>query len=322
MPATITHAFFAKDVYDILPEDITEKVDLDRLKTFAQSADSFMFYNLFSIIPGKEIRKFQGYFHENNTQDFSITLLKYIKYNNINDVDTYTYLVGTICHYALDSTIHPYVVYKTGRFDKKKPSTYKYNNIHAFMEAYIDNDMVRRRMKCNPYKFDFINYCFDTKPFSKDLSKSINYTYYHVFKRRGMSDIYYKSIKQMKWALRLFRKDRYGIKKFIYQLVDTFTPRSAYRFEAISYHYPLKDVHNYLNNDHQIWRHPCIYKKTSTESFIDLYLKAIQMAKELIYQSFAYLDGEDVDLKEVFTNLSYITGLDCNEKKELKYFEF
>ena len=63
MPATITHAFFAKDVYDILPEDITEKVDLDRLKTFAQSADSFMFYNLFSILPGKEIRKFQGYFH-------------------------------------------------------------------------------------------------------------------------------------------------------------------------------------------------------------------------------------------------------------------
>lgn len=322
MPATITHAFFAKDVYDILPEDLTNKIDLDRLKTFGQSVDSLMFYNLFSIFPGKDIRKFQGYFHDNNSQDFFINLLKYIKYKKVNDIDTYTFLVGFICHYALDSTVHPYVVYKTGKFDKKNPSTYKYNNIHAFMEAFIDNDMVRRRMKCNPYSFNFTKYCFDTKPFSKDLENTINHTFYNTFKIRGMGHIYYKSLKQMKWALRLFRKDRFGIKKFFYQLADTFTPRRCYRFEAISYHYPLKDVHNYLNNDHTMWRHPCIYKKTSTESFIDLYLKAIQMAKELIYESFSYLDGEDIDLKEVFTNLSYITGLDCNEKKELKYFEF
>ena len=322
MPATITHAFFAKDIYDILPEDITEKIDLQRLKMFSQSTDSLMFYNLFSILPGKDIRKFQGYFHTNNSQEFFITLLKYIKYHKINDIDTYTYLVGMICHYALDSTIHPYVVYKTRRFDKRKPSTYKYNNVHAFMETYIDNDMVRRRMKCNPYKFDFIRYCFDTRPFSHDLDKVINYTFYHTFKIRGMSKIYYKSIKQMKMALRLFRKDRYGIKKFIYQLADTFTPRSCYRFEAISYHYPLVDTHNYLNNDHKTWRHPCIYDLTSEESFIDLYLKTIQEAKELIYSSFAYLNNEDIDLTTVFTNKSYVTGLDCNDKKELKYFEF
>ena len=322
MPATITHAFFANDVYDILPDEIAEKLDLQRLKMFGQSADSFMFYNLFSLLPGKEIRKFQGYFHEHDSQTFFITLLKYIKYNQIDDIDTYTYLVGTICHYVLDSTIHPYVVYKTGKFDKKKPNTYKYNNIHAFMETFIDNDMVRRRFKCNPYTFNFINYCFDTKPFSKDLEKAINYTFYNTFKRRGMSKIYYKSLKQMKWALRLFRKDRFGIKRFIYQLVDTFTPRRCYRFEAISYHYPLKDIHNYLNNDHQTWRHPCIYDQTSDESFIDLYLKALAEAKKIVYTSFDYLNGEDIDLTKTFTNKSYITGFDCKDKKELKYFEF
>ena len=80
MPATITHAFFAKDVYDILPEDLTNKIDLDRLKTFGQSVDSLMFYNLFSVFPGKDIRKFQVYFHDNNSQDFFINLLKYQNY--------------------------------------------------------------------------------------------------------------------------------------------------------------------------------------------------------------------------------------------------
>lgn len=322
MPATVTHAFFAKDIYDILPEGLNEKIDLERLKMFSQSTDSLMFYNLFSLFPGKNIRKFQKYYHTNDSQAFFINLLKYIRKHNIDDIDVYTYLIGAICHYSLDSIVHPYVIYKTGRFNKKNPNAYKYNNAHAFMEVFIDNDMIKRRCKCNPYKFDITGYCFNIKPFSSDLEKTINYTFYHTFKLRGMSKIYYKSLKQMKTALRLFRKDSYGIKKFIYQLVDTFTPRWAYRFEAISYHQPLKDKYNYLNNDHKLWRHPAIYDLTSNESFIDLYLKALAEAKELIYASFEYLSGDNIDLTKVFTNKSYITGLDCNDKKELKYFEF
>ena len=98
MPATITHAYFAKDytvlrrdidinnhmhnlnyldmAYDILPEDISKKLDLGLVKTFSQSVDSLKFYNLFSLHSGKKIRKFQGYFHHNQSQEFFINLLK------------------------------------------------------------------------------------------------------------------------------------------------------------------------------------------------------------------------------------------------------
>ena len=51
-------------------------------------------------------------------------------------------------------------------------------------------------------------------------------------------------------------------------------------------------------------------------------LKAIKQAKTIICASFDYIDGKDIDLEKIFTNLSYITGLNCDEKKELKYFEF
>ena len=34
------------------------------------------------------------------------------------------------------------------------------------------------------------------------------------------------------------------------------------------------------------------------------------------------LDGKDIDLEKIFDNTSYVTGLNCCEKKELKYFEF
>ena len=322
MPATVTHAFFAKDVYEILPENISEYMDIDKCKMYGQSVDSLYFYNLFSILPGKNIRKFQGYFHFNQSQEFFLNVLRYMRDNEIRDVDTCSFLLGFICHYALDSTLHPYIVYKTGIFNKRRPSTFKYNNVHTFMETFIDNDMIKRRLKTNPYKFDITGFCFDIGPFSKSLKQTIDYAFYNTFKLRDMSSIYYKSLKQMKYSIDLFRRDPSGYKKFIYKLVDSFTSRNTFRFEAISYHYPLGDRHNFLNSNHSLWRNPCVYDVTSNESFVDLYLKSIKLAKVLVCASFDYLNGKDIDLEMIFDNTSYVTGLNCNDKKELKYFEF
>ena len=322
MPATAAHAFFAKDVYDILPNDIKENLNVSRIKMFAQSTDSLMFYNLLSIIPGKKIRMFQKQFHRNQTQEFFINLLKYIKESEKKDKDTLSFLYGFITHYALDSTIHPYIFYKTGYFDKSKPNSYKYNNIHTFMETFIDNDMIRRRYKTNPYKFNFSKFCFDIKPFSNNLNQTINYTFYNTFKIKNMDKIYYKSLKQMNFFIKYFRQDKYGIKKNIYKFFDSFTSQRTFRLEALSYHYPLNDRHNFLNLNNKMWRNPTTYDLTSTESFVDLYLKAIKISKILICASFDYLNDKDIDLEKIFDNTSYVTGLNCESKKELKYFEF
>lgn len=323
MPATITHAYFAKDVFDILPEKIKNKINCSRIKMFGQSMDSLMFYNLFSLLPGKKVRDFSHYFHKNKSQDFFINTINYIKENNLkDDIDVASYLAGTICHYVLDSTIHPYVIYKTGNFDKKQPNTYKYNNVHLFMETFIDNDMIKRREKSNPYKFPIGRFCFNTKSFSNDLNSVIDYGFKKTFDINNMSKIYFKSVKQMKRSLILFRKDSTGFKKNFYKLVDTFTSKKTFRFEAISYHYPLKDKHNFLNSNHKLWRNPTTYNLTSTESFVDLYLKSIKLAKVLICASFDYINGKNIELEKIFINNSYVTGLNCDLNKELKYFEF
>ncbi len=322
MPATAVHAFFANDVYDILPRDYKDKLNISRCRMFSQSTDSCLFYNLFSILPGKKIRLFQNYFHNNQTQEFFINVLRYIKDNDIKDVDTYSFLFGFITHYVLDSTLHPYIIYKTGYFDKNNKKTYKYNGIHHFMESFLDNDMIQRRTNINPYEFNISKYCFDISPFSKELCDTINYSFYNTFYIKDMSKIYYKSLKQMKYSIRLFRQDRFGIKKFFYKLLDSFTSIKTFRLEAISYHYPLDDKHNFLNLNNSSWRNPCIYDLSSNESFIDLYLKSIRNAKTLVCACFDYLNGRDIDLEKVLDNKSYITGINCDEKKELKYFEF
>ncbi len=323
MPATVTHAYFAKDVLDILPEDIQKRISCSRIKTFGQSMDALMFYHMFSFHPGKKIRQFARYFHRNQSQEYFIHLINYIKTNHLEtDSDVCSYLAGMICHYVLDSTIHPYVYYKTGCFNRKDPSTYKYNNVHTFMETFIDNDMISRREKNSPYSFPIGKFCFDTRPFSSSLNVIIDASFDRTFHLKNMSKTYYQALTDMKHALVLFRRDPLGWKKFCYQLIDTFTPRNVFRFEAVSYHYPLKDRHNFLNTNHSLWRNPTTYDMTSTESFVDLYLKAIKLAKVLICASFDYISGKDIELDKIFLNKSYVTGLDCNMDKELKYFEF
>lgn len=323
MPATAVHAYFAQDLNDILPKEIKNKLDVNRLRMFGQSTDSLMFYNLFSILPGKKIRNFQKYFHTNKTQEFFVNLINYIKENDYTeDIDVNSFLVGTICHYVLDSTVHPYIYYKTGYFNKNDKSTYKYNNVHTFMENFLDNDMIKRRESINPYKFNISKFSFDTSKFSNELKDTIKYTFKETFDVDNMDKIYYKSLKQMRNSIFIFRQDKYGIKKFFYKLADTFTSKRVFRFEAISYHYPLNDRHNFLNENHKLWRNPCDYSLTSGESFLDLYLRALKLAKVMICASFDYINGKDIELEKVFVNKSYITGLDCELDKELKYFEF
>ncbi len=323
MPATITHAYFAQDVYDILPENIQKNIDCPRMRMFGQSMDALMFYRLFRPLPGKKIRNFSQYFHRNQSQQYFLCLINYIKENHFeSDGDVCSYLAGMICHYVLDSTVHPYVFYKTGNFQKDIPNTYRYRNLHEFMETFIDNDMVKRRCNIHPYRFPIGKFCFQLSPFSKKLNSTIRYSFEDTFHYHHMDTIYYQALIQMKHALVLFRRDPLGWKKFCYKLVDSFTSKKAFRFEAISYHYPLIDRHHFLNSEHFLWRNPTTYTITSTESFLDLYLKSIKLAKVLICASFDYIHGKNIELDKLFINSSYVTGLDCNLDKDLKYFEF
>lgn len=323
MPATITHSYFVKDVYDVLPDSIIKVIDIDKAKMFGQGFDPLMFYNLISIFPGKKIRNLHHYCHDNKTQLFFINMLRIMKEKKlIDDKECISFLFGFICHYVLDSNVHPFVIYKTGKMIKHKKNTYKYNNMHETMEVFIDNDMVRRREKINPYNFRLDKFCFNIKDFSINLDYLIDNTFYKTYNVKNMSYYYYKSLIQMKNALFFLRRDKYGIKKFIYKIVDTITPKGTFRFEAVSYHYTLEDRHNYLNANNSLWRNPTTYSITSTESFIDLYMKSIKEAKKIMENSYNYLHGKSINLENVFTNKSFITGLDCELKKELKYFEF
>ena len=325
MPSTVTHAYFANDLYDILPIGLKKLLmdDKQRLRLFAQSTDPFIFYNLLKK-KDQKVRDFQNYFHQNKTREFFINLVNYIKYNNYyQNSEVMAFLYGFIAHYALDTKVHPFVYYKTGNFIEDDPTTYKYRNKHICMETFIDNYMIKQKENINPYNFKFYNFTFDLTPFSKELKEVIDYAFKETFNFDNFSTYYYKSLKDMYYSLKYLRYDKYGLKMFAYKTVDKFTSPKTFKFQAVSYHTPLKDNFNYLNANHSPWVHPTLKREKHHESFIELYSIALHDAKKIITDVNSYLkDTKKINLRTVFKNYSYLTGKDCNNKNNLKYFEF
>lgn len=293
------------------------------MRMFAQSTDPFIFYNL-PFKKGEKTRDFQHYFHTNKSQEFFINLVNYIKYNDYyQNSEIMAFLYGFISHYVLDSTIHPFIIYKTGVFDKNNEDTFKYQGGHTLMENFLDNYLIKQREHITPYEFKFYDFCFDFTKFSKELVEVINYAFKETFNFDNFGTYYQKALKDMYFYLKYFRYDKYGIKMKIYKGVDKLTRPITFKLQTISYYTPLKDDKNYLNNNHTIWYNPVSKKDKHKESFVELYSISLFKTKNIIRDVNSYLKGnEKINLKKVFDNSSYLTGKNCNNKNIMKYFEY
>ena len=320
MPCTFTHALFSEEIY----KNIKDFCDFEDLKTFSQGPDPFSFYNLVNIKSGEKYRTLGSYIQNNKTKDFFINLITYIKTNNLqNNKQVMSFLYGFICHYYLDKTTHPYIIYKSGKFNLKDKKTYKYNNKHHEVEVYIDNYFIHNYKLKNYKKFKIHEFSFNNKPFSKELQETIDKTFYNTYKIKYISKIYEKSLKQMKNFYKYFRYDTTKIKKILYSIIDFITPIQIPKLKITSYNVILNNNSYYLNLDKKIWNHPTNKFETYNYSFNELYLiskkdclYAIKEVNRVLYENKTIKI-----LDKVFLNLSYSTNKDCKLKFKKQYFE-
>lgn len=326
MASSITHAYFILDVYDRLGLKSRELLvrHKELLKTTAQSMDVLFFYNLMNFKKGKEMRDFGEYFHRHRVYPFFETLIHYIKYNHFQyDPEVMSFLYGMLSHYVLDRTVHPYVIYRTGVYDKKNPSTYKYNQLHGEMESYFDNYLVMVRENQLPWKKKCHQFYCTVNDFGPGLQEVMDFTYREVWGIENFHTYYLTAIKQMRVFSRVFRYDPYGWKRRFYQVVDAICPKCLLRKEPLSYRMSMKSHAWFLNLEHQKWYHPCDKRTHSTKSLIELYTQALDETVEMIRSINQYLYyNKKVNLKRIIGNCNYTTGKDCDRQKELKNFEF
>lgn len=323
MPSITTHRLFGLDVLNKLPNNIKENIDKDIYTVFCQSFDNFFYYNLISFKKGKSIREFGRYCHKNKTQEYFINIIKYIKDNNLeNNSDCLSYLYGSITHLVLDSTMHPYVFYKTGVFKKNDITSYKYNGLHTKLEAMLDKYFYELKFNKQYNSYPHYKYNFPKINFSCELKNIVNHSFKTTFNKNNMANIYYKSYNQGRFIFKYGVFDKYGVKRKLYQLIDILRPQKYKKNLYVSSY--IKEINiNYLNHCKSSWY--C----SATENYInfsvdELYNVAISKAIKIIKKLDKLLQIEDniIKYRNLIPDISYISGKNIKDKYKMHIFEF
>lgn len=317
MPATYVHHAFSEDVFKVLNNDTQDRLgdSKDLFNLFGKSFDVFYF-----IKP-----KYGYYAHGNNSNLYFKNIVKFIKNNSLeNDTNLLAYLYGSICHYVLDTTIHPFVYYKSGQYKWNK-ETLKYRSKHAYTETMMDVALYLKRNNKPIYKARLVKNVGSKVKFTEELMRAIDEVFDDTFDFKGKTaKIYYRGYKNYRLALKFFMTSRFGIKKVFYKIGDLF---KVYKKSNLSdFCYYVKNIdERVLNLEHKEWCYPVDKNLMFHYSFYDLYDIAIEKARVMINQIDAALVSNEKDLKTAVENigdLSYFTGVDTSKKLKMKYFEF
>lgn len=318
MPATYTHHIFTNDVFKSLDDTVKKRLDssIQLFYLFGKSFDNLFFSKT----------KLGYYAHGNNSNLYFRNIVKYMKENALeNDGDILAYLYGAICHYVLDSTIHPYVYYKAGQY-RWNQETLKYRGKHSYVETMMDAALYEHVYNSPIYKANFRKEFPSNLKFSDNLRDIMNYVFVNTFDyevEKKVSTLYYKGYKNFMFVLKHGMASRFGFKMPIYRLADKL--KLYKKGPLVNFCYYVKKIdYSVLNLEHKEWNHPSDKNITFHYSFYDLYDIAILKARDYINDLDLALRGEK-DLEEALNaigNLSYYTGLDASESHPLKYFEY
>ena len=328
MPSSVTHSYFCEDVFSKVNKNVKNKIknNINYFKVFGQGPDPYFFYDFHLSRKSKEVHRINKAMQHSKVNMHFIKLINYINKNNYYDnPQVMAYLYGQICHFVLDSTTHPYIIYFTGIYDEKDLNTYKYNGLHEKMEYYIDCYFIYKRENILPKYYKVYKELFNITEFNFELRSCIDNVVRDAYSFDNVSDIYYKSIMDMKKFYFVFNYDRFGIKKLIYSIMDFICNDSCVKKKELSFNVDPNSNLYYLNNDKKIWNHPCYLNEKYDLSFIELYTKAVNKAYIIINDIDIMLRYKTIDnnkIEKLFGNLDYGTGKDCDLNLEYKFFQF
>lgn len=297
MPNYVSHALMAEEYYDILKKEKTNLIDINKnkLKKFSIGHD-YTYTN----------QKLFEKTHNKNVQKFFINLLNYIVENKLYDnEEIITYLYGQIAHFALDSTLHPYIYFK----EKNTKKTGLLSQ-HTTTEYYIDDYLSNKKYSQEPNNLDY-NFINNNNLCSNELGKLITEIYSKTYKSNETIKTYKKTLLAMKSLIKASKikiKDKVLLKRVL--KYDKYFKDNNINEEYI------------LNKNKSIWINP-FSGKVSNESFEELYQKAIDKAIELTMEAndFLYKKRNQEKLALAFPNISYDTGIDCKYGKKIKYLK-
>lgn len=310
MPNYITHALCANDaiqgIVDIpLKKTIQENI---QVYTLGSSGPDFIFY--YRTFPwldqsrNKDVHAIGQVVHSHAVNAFyKCAIEKVLNETNCHKKEILVaYLSGHLMHYALDTCAHPFVFFRSGEMKgKTKYWHYRY-------ESMIDTLMVKQIKKIDLAHIDAIKLIDSSKENRKIISEFYAAIVHEVYQLDDDALVYEECFETMpevvKWLF-----DPHNLKFSWIQSFEKIA-KQEWMFSSHMVIGKMDKEHDILNLNHQAWNHPCVEEEISTESFIDLYQKAVLKGQAILYalSNVVYELGSLDKLLLLIGNLSYDTG--------------
>ena len=263
MPALITHDFFGQDVYDRLFRDIGGTRD---------EAEAFLLGNqgpdpLFYAVTDPRLREHNRLGNVMHSEKPSELVKAFKDSLGILDEDELpvgrAYAFGFLCHYTLDSTLHPLVFFHEYRLtDAGEPGLSRddAHEVHAVIESELDELVLFEKRGETVATFQPWREILQASDFVLGVvSKMFSYVALTVYGRIVPRDLFARSVRGFRRVQRLFYSKTGAKRAALGRIEQLVRPYSFYQSMENPY-----------------------TGEVSTASFWDLYGQALERAEENI----------------------------------------
>jgi len=312
MPNIITHAFLAQDTIEAIetPTLTALIARYPQVYSMGSSGPDFLFY--YKILPWEKadpsvkVKAIGNQIHSGRINDFyqsALGVIQTTQDDTTRDIMT-VFLAGHLTHWSLDSVAHPYIFAKTGVIGTG-PTKYW----HFRFESMLDTLMTTRVKGFKIENIKMPEFVASTKATRKAVAFLYRQIVLDLFEEDIPEAIYEECLASMASTAKLLY-DPYTLKFPAIQAGE----KLAGKLWEFSGHMVIGEPdtqHDILNLNHALWTHPCDETLTSTESFLDLYLRAKNRAMAALYalEGIITMTQPKASLNLITRDLSYDTGM-------------
>lgn len=294
MPAIIAHDFFGRDVYDRLYQFIGGSKD---------EADAFLLGNqgpdpLFYSVVAPRLLPYRKLGHIMHTEKPSELLTAFREGVDLLPEEQRAvgraYVLGFLCHYALDSTAHPFIFAQEHALcDAGVPGLSRDDGseVHAVIESELDELVLTTKTGEDITTFNPSTRILRASNLvMATVSKLYSYVALSVYGINIPADMFSASLRSFRTVQRAFYSPSGAKRALVGRLEEVLRP---YSFFAAMSHRPKKVLTSQFDNhEHATWTNPFTGER-SDAGFWNLYERALDRAVDAI----GLLADADFDLE-------------------------
>lgn len=307
----ITHWVFGKRVLDNLKNDSAmPNILREEFLLGSQGPDILFFHRLLPWLPGRALKGFGNAIHDDVPSKFFEALLDSTCEPQQPHYDAaMSYALGMCCHYALDSAAHPYVNWCVDYLADNDPRGRKFK-YHGEIESMLDIMTLRQYENSTTSELD-LKECF---PQGENTRETVARIYEYIIERLYGVSISSRQALQLTGdarAVAAFLSDRTLVKRPVIEFAENILSPYGLPGGIVSAY--MRSLTEKLNFDYgnvcnNQWYNPQSPDETSSESFYEIFERALENAVKICCAFADAAGGMRVDFAALTEERSFSYG--------------